>query len=124
MRAKLLAGLALLVTSGVTIAEPLFAVKSNDTGLNIPITLCLDGKKKAQCQNYKVKGTSIEVQTRTKSPTSYKNAGIVVNAPRYTVIGCVPYDNGYCIFAVNNFSWIYLDLTHALRKDTLSNQCP
>lgn len=107
---KTLAGLAIFAATWTANGSPLFEVKSTGESVKLPITLCLDGIKKSGCQNYNATGTMLDIKTLTKSPTSYKNAGITLHGAKYVVWGCVPHESGYCIFAVNNFGYTKLEL--------------
>lgn len=110
MKSSLLAGLALLATGGAFAGEPLFATYTSQEGLDIPYTVCASGKAAMSCYRFHGQGKDIFVLSKSKKPT-FPEAGIHLEIPGYKVNGCVPYTNGYCIFAVNNTAYTKLVLT-------------
>lgn len=94
---------ALLVAANSAIAGVLlFDVQSSKEGLYVPITLCLNGIEQLSCQRYTVNGKTIEIKARTKNHGDFQNAGIKVDTTGYKLTGCTPYNNGYCLFYLNN----------------------
>lgn len=85
-----------------------FEVNSSDDGVFMPIVLCLNGKGALSCQTYLVWGKDIFI--KATAAYDYPNAGIRANADDYSYSGCTPYQNGYCIFRVDNLNYTNIKL--------------
>ena len=110
MRLKLLAGLATLAASSAFAGEPLFDTYSSQEGLNVPYTVCADGKSMMTCYRFTANGKEIFVRSKSTRHPTFKDAGIKLDVPGYNLEGCVPYSNGYCLFSVNNTAYTKLFL--------------
>jgi hypothetical protein len=87
-----------------------FDVSSSGT-YAINISLCLNGQGPLSCQTYNVSGLVLNILTSIPHHT-YPAAGIRINTPGYTVSGCTPIANGYCLFTVGDTSPSTLTLTN------------
>jgi sulfatase modifying factor 1 len=77
-----------------------FNVSATGSTGPISITLCLNGKGAISCQNYTVSALNLMISTTI--PHNYPNAGIKILTSGYTLSGCMPNNNGYCLFSVSN----------------------
>lgn len=91
---------ALLICYQTSFAGNFFSVTSTGTARPIAIILCLNGKGPISCQNYTVPALNLTISTTI--PHSYPSAGIKILTPGYTLSGCLPDTNGYCLFPVSN----------------------
>ena len=84
-------------------ASDFFKITATGPGVSpYSITLCLDGLgSTASCQNYSVSALNLSIKTTTPNHT-YPSAGMQINTAGYTIAGCTPNSNGYCIFTVSN----------------------
>lgn len=105
-----IAGLSVLLSSGVFAGEPLFKVDSSQEGLNIPYQVCADGVNVQSCYKFTAYGKQIFIQSKSNRHPVFTNAGILLHVPGYKINGCSPYGNGYCLFAVSNSSYAQLSL--------------
>lgn len=88
-----------------------FNVAATGTLSNVSITLCLNGKGPLSCQNYDVSALNLSIRTTIPNHV-YPAAGIKVNTPGYTLTGCTPNNNGYCLFSTNNTVPTNINLTN------------
>src|SRR5438552_491239 len=77
----------------------LFKITQSGSPLKVDVILCLNGKGPASCQDYSVSAQNLDISTTIMH--HYPIAGIKVLTPGYQATGCIPYPNGYCLFAVN-----------------------
>lgn len=110
MKRKLLASILALSSGAAFCGGLLFEVTSQKEGLNLPITLCLNGVAQMSCQNYTANGLDLYIKTRTTNTTNFPNAGIRLNTTGYKMSNCAPHQNGYCIFAANSFNPVLIQL--------------
>lgn len=91
-----------LTISFITYASsgPLFDVTAVGAPLNLNIVLCLNGVGPLSCQNYHVSASNLTIFATPNH--DYLLAGIRVNTPGYTLYGCQPYKNDFCLFSVSN----------------------
>lgn len=78
-----------------------FNIAATGSLSNVSITLCLNGKGPLSCQNYEVSALSLGISTTIPNRV-YPTAGIKVNTPGYSLTGCTPNNNGYCLFSTSN----------------------
>lgn len=120
----LLATLFLLFTTQATVAGTglLFNVAATGVPANPSITLCLSGRGPLSCQNYTVSSLSLSIKS-TLANHAYPAAGIKVNTPGYTLSGCTPFKNGYCLFSVSNTlpAMIYITPSNAIQYWVATN---
>ena len=107
---QVFAGFAILVSNVTFAGESLFKVNSSHEGLSIPYTVCVDGKSQMSCYRFVADGKEIFIQSKSKKPV-FSNAGIQLQVPGYSIQGCTPYANGYCLFIMTNSSYSRLVLT-------------
>ena len=110
MKIKLLAAILSLGSGAAFCGGLLFDVQSSNDAINVPITLCLDGKAQLSCQNYTATGLDLYIKTRTTNHTNFPNAGIRVNTTGYKLSDCVANSNTYCIFNANSFNAVHIGL--------------
>jgi len=110
MKIKLLAAILSLGSGAAFCGGLLFDVQSSGEAINVPITLCLDGKAQMSCQNYTATGLDLYIKTRTTNHTNFPNAGIRLNTTGYKVSDCTPITNSYCIFNANSYSPVHIGL--------------
>jgi hypothetical protein len=87
---------AIAGTSGL-----LFNVSATGTPANINITLCLNGKGPLSCQQYTISSLNLMISTTIPSH-EYSSCGIKINTPGYSLSGCTPINNGFCLFSANS----------------------
>ncbi|CAM2886300.1 Alcohol dehydrogenase [acceptor] [Legionella steigerwaltii] len=81
-----------------------FTIANNGAPVEANVTLCLNAKGPASCQDYNVSATDLTVLTTVPKHT-YPFAGIKINSPYYSIgSGCTPLGNGFCMFSVSNTS--------------------
>lgn len=95
-----------------------FNVSATGTASLLSITLCLNGKGPVSCQNYEVSALDLSIITTIPNHV-YPAAGIKVNTSGYSLSGCTPYPNGYCLFSVSNRLPIKIALTNTQNQTTL-----
>ena len=79
----------------------LFDITATGNPITTNITLCLNGRGPASCQNYNVMGLDLSITTTILHHT-YPVAGMKINTPGYAIEGCTPKTNGYCLFSVSD----------------------
>lgn len=79
----------------------LFAITGTGLTATIDIKLCLNGKAALSCQKFTVTRETLSIRT-TLPNHNYPFVGIKVTTPGYTLTGCTPTSNGYCIFSTND----------------------
>lgn len=65
------------------------------------ITLCLNGKAPASCQNYTVGSSNLYIKTNIPEH-NYSFIGIKADSALYRPSNCTLIDNGFCLFSANN----------------------
>ena len=95
-----------------------FNVSATGAAAQVNITLCLNGKGPLSCQKYEVSAVNLNIST-TIPHHIYPTAGIKVNTPGYTLSGCTPNNNGYCLFSVSNTSPVKIMLINRVNQTTL-----
>ncbi|MBA2657188.1 MAG: hypothetical protein H0U70_09465 [Tatlockia sp.] len=95
-----LAIVILLMTSSLAYSTSGLLFKINESGANAAadVILCLNGLVPISCQNYSVSSRSLAISATTNH--HYPAVGIKVLTPGYQPRGCIPYSNGFCIFAL------------------------
>lgn len=83
------------------VKKALFNVSATGVTGNISFTLCLNGTGSLSCQNYSASALDLHLSTTIPHHT-YPAAGIKLNTPGYTPVGCTPLKNGYCLFSVSD----------------------
>ena len=78
----------------------MFNVTSQGISANINITLCLNGHGALSCENYDVSALDLNIST-TERTHIYPSIGIKINTPGFTLSGCTPISNGYCLFSAS-----------------------
>ncbi|OGT46410.1 MAG: hypothetical protein A3E83_06425 [Gammaproteobacteria bacterium RIFCSPHIGHO2_12_FULL_41_20] len=104
MRVLTLLGLlSFLLMSQAAIAASglLFNIIAAGTPANISIILCLNGKGPLSCQNHTVSSLNLNIST-TIPNRNYPFVGIKIITPGYTLTGCTPNNNGYCLFSISS----------------------
>lgn len=116
---SLYALLALVGNQAIAAGSGLFFnVSATGTVSQVSITLCLNGKGPLSCQNYEVSALTLSIRTTILNRV-YPAAGIKVNTPGYSLTGCTPNKNGYCLFSVNNTVPTKITLTNSVNQTTL-----
>ncbi len=94
--------IVLVLLSSLAYATPGFLFKISESGsfAAADVILCLNGLGPSSCQNYHVSSRSLAISTTTNH--YYPTAGIKILTPGYQARGCMPYPNGFCLFAVNS----------------------
>ncbi|WP_133136304.1 hypothetical protein [Legionella rowbothamii] len=100
-----------------------FNVSATGPASQVSITLCLNGKGPLSCQNYVVSALNLRISTTIFNHV-YPAAGIKINTPGYSLSGCTPYNNGYCLFSVSNTLPINIMLTNTVNQTTLISNNP
>lgn len=80
-----------------------FKISSTEATPSLNIQLALDGRIPLTCQNYKVSGLSLIINTIITNHT-YPFAGIRIVNPGYRLAGLTPLKNGFYLFSVSNTS--------------------
>ncbi|MCL9684395.1 DUF1566 domain-containing protein [Legionella maioricensis] len=128
----LLSTLGALLISQTTIARGglFFNISATGTPANLSITLCLNGKGPLSCQNYAVSALNLNISTTIPNHV-YPSVGIKINTPGYSLMGCTPSNNGYCLFSASNtapariiISKGQTTLTPSVTSLALSVNCP
>ncbi|CAM3061611.1 secreted protein [Legionella steigerwaltii] len=102
LRRNLVVALLLIVhQSAFSASSQFFNVSATGEPANLNITLCLNGKGPASCQDYKVSALTLTLFTTIPNHT-YSFAGIKINTPGYVLSGCTASNNGYCLFTVSD----------------------
>lgn len=78
-----------------------FEITGSGAAATLDIILCLNGKGPLTCQNYTVTRQTLSIRTVVPNHT-YPAAGIKVRTPGFTLSGCTPIANGYCLFSVSD----------------------
>ncbi|WP_419421242.1 hypothetical protein ACNVED_15345 (plasmid) [Legionella sp. D16C41] len=78
----------------------------------LPITLCLNGQGPVSCQNYIINNLNLNIKT-TIPNRPYLTAGIKINTPGFHLSGCVPINNGYCLFTVSDQVAANINITYS-----------
>ncbi len=78
-----------------------FNIVASGIPANLNITLCLNGKGPLSCQNYTVTALNLSISTTIPNHV-YPSIGIKINTPGYSLVGCTPSNNGYCLFSASN----------------------
>ncbi len=91
----------LIVFGQSAFANPFFIITPTGTPATISIILCLNGQGSLSCQNYTVSALTLSIKTNVPNHT-YPAAGIKIKTAGYTVTGCTPNKQGYCLFSVSD----------------------
>ncbi len=104
MNKKLFLNILLIFCSNEAAAAEsgaLFNITTNGTRENIDITLCLNGKGPVSCQKFTVSALNMMINTILPLH-DYPACGIRVDTPGYMLSGCIPSNNGFCLFSSNS----------------------
>ncbi|WP_173237355.1 DUF1566 domain-containing protein [Legionella antarctica] len=122
----------LLINQKIAASNRLFFnIIATGAPAKLNITLCLNGKGPLSCQNYKITSLDLIIST-TKPNHVYPSVGIKLNTPGYSLVGCTPSSNGYCLFTTSNMTPVSIvikkppqtTLTSNLSTLVLSVNCP
>lgn len=91
-----------LITQTTVAASGLFFnVLATGIPDNLNLVLCLNGKAPLSCQNYIASALNLSISTTIPNHV-YPAVGIKINNAGYSLSGCIPISNGYCLFSTSN----------------------
>ena len=73
------------------------------------VILCLNGKGPVSCQTYTAHASRLLIKT-TAPHQSYSYAGIKILSSLYTLSNCSQFENGYCLFQVDDITPAVIEL--------------
>ena len=100
----------LFTTAHATEVANLFSI-TEQCQLDKPysVILCLNGKGPISCQTYIAHASRLLIKT-TVLNQSYPYAGIKILSSLYTPSNCIQFENGYCLFSVDDTTPTVIEL--------------
>ena len=95
-----LASLMLISLSANANTGNLFNISTTGASADVNITVCLNGLSPLSCQNYTLSALDVTISPNIPNHV-YPSIGIKINTPGYTLDGCSPSPDGYCLFSAS-----------------------
>lgn len=103
MLMRLFASLCLLTLSQAGLANTgaFFNVSADGPQASLSVTLCLNAREALSCQTFAVNNTQLHITTTIPNHT-YPYAGIKINTPGYSPLGCSGTSHDFCLFSASD----------------------